>query len=131
MRIRALPLVAVLLLPIAVHAQKGDEGQLIQLLEQIKVLQQSKQESRAVPIVERALSIADRTFPPNDARYVSVLLTAGEVFWKAGDKRRAELHLRRSAEIAEKNLDQSHPLVFASLANLALFYREIEDGVRS
>jgi CHAT domain-containing protein/Tfp pilus assembly protein PilF len=111
---------------------QGPEGdQLFRLINQISKLQQAKKEKSAVPLVERALSMAAKTVPPNDPRHIAVLVTAGEVYWKIGDDQKAEPLLKRANQFAEGALELSHPLVFASLVNLALFYREHEDPASS
>src|ERR1051326_5222201 len=90
--------------------QRSEDDQLFQLLTQIRSLQQKKQEKQAVPLVERALSMAADTVPANDARYIAVLISAGEVYWRLGDRSKAEPLLQRAAQSAESSLAPAHPL---------------------
>ena len=115
----------------AATQQRPEDDQLFQLVTQISKLQAQKQERQAIPLAERALSMAEKTVPPNDPRYIAVLITAGEVYWRAGAIQTAEPLLQRAAKSAETSLPPSHPLVYASLVNLGLFYREQEDGAKS
>src|ERR1043166_10345654 len=78
-------LFAVLLAPVLqaqpyidLSQQRSEDDQLFQLLTQIRSLQQKKQEKQAVPLVERALSMAADTVPANDARYIAVLISRSE-----------------------------------------------------
>ena len=114
-----------------VTRQRPEDDQLFQLVTQISKLKQQKQERQAIPLVERALSMAEKTVPPNDPRYIAVLITAGEVYWRVGENQKAEPLLQRAAQSAESSLSQSHPLVYTSLVDLGLFYREQEDGEKS
>jgi CHAT domain-containing protein len=112
-------------------AQRPENDELFQLVNQIRRLQQEKREKEAIPLVERALAMAERTVPPNDARYIATLITGGEVYWRSGNLEKAEPLLIRAAQLSEKSLDPSHPLYFTSLVDLGLFYREQEAGAKS
>jgi CHAT domain-containing protein len=114
-----------------VKGQRPEDDQLFQLLNQIQRLQKEKQEKNAIPLVERALSLAERTVPGNDPRYVAVLIAGGEVYWHTSNNQKAEQLLQRAVRIAEGTFEPSHPLVFTSLVDLGLFYREQEDGAHS
>jgi CHAT domain-containing protein/Tfp pilus assembly protein PilF len=142
MRLIVKPLTATLLLVLVANGlpantsnqengQRPEGDQLFQLLTQIQRLQKDKQEKNAIPLVERALSLAARTLQRSDPKNVSVLIAAGEVYWRAGDSQRAQEFLKQAAQIAESALNPSHPLVFTSLVDLALFYREQENGASS
>jgi CHAT domain-containing protein len=113
------------------NPQRPENDELFQLLNQIQRLQKEKQEKNAIPLVERALSLAEKTVPSNDPRYVSVLIAGGEVYWHTRNNQKAEQLLQRAVRIAEGTFEPSHPLVFTSLVDLGLFYREQEDGASS
>jgi CHAT domain-containing protein/Tfp pilus assembly protein PilF len=120
----ALLCLTLLSLPVRVTGQSPQNDPLFQLIQRIDVLRKGGRHSQAVPLVEQALSIAEKSLRQDDPRYVSVLLTAGEVYSKTSEDAKAEQYLRSAATIAERALEPTHPLYFASLANLALFYRE-------
>jgi CHAT domain-containing protein len=113
------------------NQQDPEHDELFQLVNQIQKLQQEKKEQSALPLVERALALVAKTLPPNDARHIAVLLTAGEVYWRAGDNQKAEPLLQKAHRLADAALDPLHPMVLATLVDLALFYREQEDGASS
>ena len=129
--IRAILLVLLCGAPLRGSVSQGPAGdELFQLVTQIEKLEKENNERAALPLVERALVMA-REIPEKDARHIAVLSTAGSIYLKTGDKQKAEALMQRACDLASAALEASHPLVFATLVNLALFYREQEDGARS
>src|SRR5690242_1556431 len=70
--------------------QRPEDDELFQLVSQVQRLQKEKNEKSAIPLVERAVALAEKTVPHNDPRYIAVLVTSGEVYWHTGYPQKAE-----------------------------------------
>jgi len=105
----------------AVLAQQEDWNELNQ--QALKLYLQGKY-AEAIPIGQRSLELAEKTFGPNHANVAQALHTLARLYWSQRKNVEAEPLSKRSLAIREKTLGPDHPDVGRSLSYLAKVYRK-------
>ena len=96
----------------AVLAQQEEWNELNQ--QAVKLHRQGKS-AEAIPIGQRALELAEKTFGPNHANVAKSLDTLARLYWDQRKYAEAEPLYKRSLAIREKALGPEHPDVANSL----------------
>ena len=112
----AVALGSCLVLASAVLAQQEEWNELNQ--QAVKLYRQGKS-AEAIPIAQRALEFAEKTFGPNHDNVAKSLDDLARVYWAQRDYAEAEPLYKRSLAIREKELGPEHPDVGRSLNYLA------------
>ena len=105
----------------AVLAQQEEWNELNQ--QAVKLYRQGKS-AEAIPIGQRALELAEKTFGPNHPNVAKSLDTLAWVYEDQRMYAEAEPLFKRSLAIREKALGPEHPDVARSLNDLAKVYRK-------
>jgi tetratricopeptide (TPR) repeat protein len=105
----------------AVLAQQEEWNELNQ---QAEKLRQDEKYAEAIPIGQRALELAEKTFGPNHANVAESLDNLARLYWAQRKYAEAEPLFKRSLAIREKTLGPEHPKVARSLDYLAKLYRK-------
>ncbi len=90
-----------------------------------------KDYDRAVPLLERALTIAEATLETGDLLRIAALSNLGDVYSLLGDYDRAETMLTQALEALEKTLGPDHPRLVISLQNLGTIARNRKQYARA
>jgi CHAT domain-containing protein/tetratricopeptide (TPR) repeat protein len=98
-----------------------------QLLAEGVRLNRAAKYSEALPLLERALEIRQKTLAPEDPLVADALQALANVYRNKEDYANAEPLFRRALAIREKVLGEEHPDAAASLNSLAGVYRERGD----
>ncbi len=85
----------------------------------------------ALPLLERALQIRQKTLAPGDPLVAQALNSAGNLYWRKGDYAKAEPLHQQALAITEKERGAEHPDVATALNSLANLYQSKGDYPRA
>ena len=85
----------------------------------------------ALPLLERALQIRQKTLAPGDPLVAQALNSAGNLYWRKGDYAKAEPLQQQALAITEKERGADHPDVATALNSLANLYHSKGDYSRA
>jgi CHAT domain-containing protein/Tfp pilus assembly protein PilF len=85
----------------------------------------------ALPLLERALEIRQKTLAPGDPLVAQALNSAGNNYWRRADYVKAEALYQRALEITEKERGAEHPDVATALNSLGNVHYSKGDYVRA
>jgi CHAT domain-containing protein/Tfp pilus assembly protein PilF len=85
----------------------------------------------ALPLLERALEIRQKTLSPGDPLVAQALNSAGNLYWRKADYAKAEPLYQQALAITEKERGAEHPDVATALNSLANLYHSKGDYPRA
>ena len=112
---QVLVLLGLVLWPMESHAQSEA---LTEAIEQAVKLYQAERFQEAAPFLEKAISLSEREFRPDDPSIAELLNRLGDVYTYGGRYTEAEPLLKRALAIREKAVGSEHPDVADTLTNL-------------
>lgn len=102
------------------NPQKAAESvQLATFLNNLGELYQAQRDSRATPLLERALAMREKLHGPDHSDVAVTLNNLALVDWQENNLKQAEVRLLRAVAINQKAVDQGHESVSTPIVNLA------------
>ena len=111
--------------------QSAELAETIELSNQVIQLYQAGKYLQALPLAQRALSLAEKTWGPSHLDVANCLINLASLYFSLEDYAHAEPLLQRALAIREKALGTQHPDVAYSLTNLGDLYRAKGDYLRA
>jgi tetratricopeptide (TPR) repeat protein len=115
----------------SVHARTDAEKQIDVLNDQAALMYRTGRFSEAIPLLKKALAIAEKHFGPNHKETASMQQNLAMTYHRAGDFAHAEPLFKQALVTFKKTLGPNHKQVASTVNSLAKLYLDMGDYARA